>query len=826
MALARLVLGLPLPGPGFGNGGLEGRRRVLTLAGVASVACKGNSGVPNEVSLEARSRSVRREASGRASVKVTEVPAVENGQARSGVEIPVTCYQILGIPEKAEKDEIVKAAMELKSSEIEEGYTADVIVSRQDLLMDVRDKLLFEPEYAGNIKEKVPPKSNLRIPWNWLPGALCLLQEVGQEKLVLDIGRAALKLPDAKPYVHDLLLSMALAECSIAKTGFEKNKVSEGFEALARAQYLLRSKISLGKMPLLSQIEESLEELAPACTLELLGMPHSPDNAERRRGAIAALRELLRQGLDVESSSRVQDWPCFLGGAMNKLMATEIVDLLCWDTLAVTRKNKKSLESQNQKVVIDFNCFYMAMIAHIALGFSTRQIDMITKAKTICECLIASEGVDLKFEEAFCSFLLGEGDGTTAVEKLCQLGVNGNSTSQNFNPTTRREDKVKGTNNQSLETWLKDAVLCLFPDTRDCSPSLANFFRGPKRILHGGKQKNGTMKTVPSASYRSPSSGFLSDYRVSVEQKAHINSTRYMGEAVKQLAPADLQSQPALVKATSSSDAPSVQLKRNPGVNHTKSLEGWYMAGNTAGKAACTTVAGCFLLGAFMLLNVQFVHNKISHKWHSGHASNTEALAWTMNQPLGLKSTSGFIDGNMWGQLRNLLIRFRRNLKHQTDAGTSQNLWPTDLSPLPAVAGTTPHREQMAVEEAEALVKQWQDIKAEALGPNYQIQALSEILAETMLSKWQDLAHSAKARSCFWRFVLLDLSILRAEIVSDESGSEIAEIEAVLEEAAELVDESQVKKPSYYSTYKVEYILKRQDDGLWRFCRGGIQTQV
>jgi len=44
--------------------------------------------------------------------------------------------------------------------------------------MDVRDKLLFEPEYAGNLKERIPPKSSLRIPWSWLPGALCLLQEV------------------------------------------------------------------------------------------------------------------------------------------------------------------------------------------------------------------------------------------------------------------------------------------------------------------------------------------------------------------------------------------------------------------------------------------------------------------------------------------------------------------------------------------------------------------------------------------------------------------------------------------------------------------------
>lgn len=53
-----------------------------------------------------------------------------------------------------------------------------MILNVQDLLMDVRDKLLFEPEYAGNLKEKIAPKSPLRIPWAWLPGALCLLQEV------------------------------------------------------------------------------------------------------------------------------------------------------------------------------------------------------------------------------------------------------------------------------------------------------------------------------------------------------------------------------------------------------------------------------------------------------------------------------------------------------------------------------------------------------------------------------------------------------------------------------------------------------------------------
>nr|GFD31051.1 plastid division protein CDP1, chloroplastic [Tanacetum cinerariifolium] len=60
------------------------------------------------------------------------------------------------------------------------------------------------------------------------------------------------------------------------------------------------------------------------------------------------------------------------------------------------------------------------------------------------------------------------------------------------------------------------------------------------------------------------------------------------------------------------------------------------------------------------------------------------------------------------------------------------------------------------------------------------------------------LAEEAKDRCCFWRFVLLQLSILRADILSDGMGKEMAEIEALVEEAAELVDESHPKNPNYY----------------------------
>ncbi|KAG6537068.1 hypothetical protein ZIOFF_002148 [Zingiber officinale] len=847
MALSPAVLGLPVQWRSCLHP--AERRRVLAIFGASYL---GERRLHRDSTPETKSLPSRMEVAGQGKMKILETPNVGNGKVRDGVDIPVTCFQLLGVTVKAEKDEIVKAVMELKSSAIEDGYTTDIVVSRQELLMDIRDKLLFEPEYAGDVKEKVPPKSFLRIPWCWLPGALCLLQEVirnlmqvGEEKLVLEIGQAALKLPNAKAYNHDLIFSMALAECSIAKVCFEKTKISEGFEALARAQYLLRSSISLHKIPLLSQIEESLEDLAPACTLELLSLPHSPESTERRHGALAALQELVRQGLDVEPSCRVQDWPCFLSQAMNKLIALEIVDLLSWDTLAVIRKNKKSIESQSQKVIIDFGCFYLAMMAHIALGFSTRNTEMITRAKNICECLIASEGAtDLKFEEAFCSFLLGQHGRMEAIEKLNQLLVIRSSTTQNSlsSMSVMEKNKDTGSLNQALvkllirefslrlklsyarrtteiyqENWLKDEVLCLFPDTRDCSPSLTNFFGRPKRILITGNQqiaKKALASTIQSVS----SFDLLPEHGASCGQALHVSSTNHLGEAVKQLAPVNLQMQKA-EGGTAGTASLRSQLK-NLESDRKRFWESWFMKGDTAGMIAYMTLFGCILLGSFKLFALQFTHSRIPHTTKSYQPRIvSEAADIKYCKP-------GSIDLGITSQMWKFWVMLSENFQNKINFGSLQQTWPSQDVSSPVSASVAINKQEMPIKEAEALVKQWQYIKAEALGPEHQIQLLPSILSGTMLMKWQDLASSAKVRCCFWRFVLLQTSIVRAEILSDGIDSEIAEIEALLEEAAELIDGTEAKTPSYYSSYKVFYILRRHEDGSWKFCEGGVENQI
>ncbi|VFQ62041.1 unnamed protein product [Cuscuta campestris] len=543
-------------------------------------------------------------------------------------------------------------------------------------------------------------------------------------------------------------------------------------------------------------------------------MPPRPENAERRLGAISALRELLRQGLDVESPCQVQDWPCFLNQAFSRLMAYEIVELLQWDKLALIRKNKKSLESQNQRVVIDFNGFYVILTAHIALGFSSKQTDLINRAKIICECLMASEGVNLKFEEAFCLFLLGQADEASAADRLRQREPNSNAgTVEIINPI--KEMSGTSSENKSMEIWLKDAVLSLFPDTQDCSPSLANFFCSEKRNILSKENKR-MPQTSSHMNHRPIAPDYLHDWRAFGETVPFAaDSSKHLGPAVKQLAVPNLQGPVVVDKVSGGPNCgPSIPLKRNLGARQHVTLS------NAIWKIIAVTSFGWILFLSLKTMNTL--------SWRIGNKTRLR-----LNSPSMTSSTSWIGDGSqdlrsrhakssiVPIELRKLLSNFLSRVKpHQKDLCMENRCQAAGLSSPTKVA----YKMAMSSEEAESLVKKWQTIKAEALGPDHQVDLLSDVLDEAMLFQWQVLADSAKKKSCFWRFVLLKLSVLRADILTDKTGKEIAEIEALLEEAAELVDESSLTNPNYYSSYKIRYILKRPDNGGWKFCEVNIET--
>jgi len=275
--------------------------------------------------------------------------------------------QLIGVPDRAEKDEIVKAVMGLKNAEIDEGYTIDVVTARQvwtsytlwlvdykvflNLAFEVQaDKvsgvvvgccsyliLLYRIFWwmlgisfflSQNMLVTWGKKSPLNLPfkfvglgcqvlfaffkrYTWrffIPWYFSLVQiflsfaEIFWLLLFYSFcsgwrikacagdwtdkssaskcqaiywwldsfygtswGKKCEQLGwKITPWIYSSLVIYpfltigAFLKCAVAKIGFEKKKVSQGFEALARAQCLLRSKPSLAKMTLLSQVRNFL----------------------------------------------------------------------------------------------------------------------------------------------------------------------------------------------------------------------------------------------------------------------------------------------------------------------------------------------------------------------------------------------------------------------------------------------------------------------------------------------------------------------------------------------------------------------------------------
>lgn len=300
---------------------------------------------------------------------------------------------------------------------------------------------------------------------------------------------------------------------------------------------------------------------------------------------------------------------------------------------------------------------------------------------------------------------------------------------------------------------------------------------------------------------------------VSDERLASLVSSQHLGPAVKQLTPTNGQSPLQEVKSGSQSVTftPSPQLKRDLGSHHHKAATSWMAQGDIVGRITFVTVLGCIIFATSKILGRQ------NGRLYNSGLANKKILS----SSLGDHSGHDGMHSNFAAAMQQFLSALKLGTRNHSNTRNRQisSVAAGISSPMPVV-----YKRVMIPEEAEALVRQWQVIKAEALGPDHQSHLLFDILDEAMLLEWQALADAARDKSCFWRFVLLQLSVIRADIFSDDAGPETAEIDVLLEEAAELIDDNREKNPNYYSTYKISYFLRRQDDGSWKFCKADVDT--
>ena len=173
-----------------------------------------------------------------------------------------------------------------------------------------------------------------------------------------------------------------------------------------------------------------------------------------------------------------------------------------------------------------------------------------------------------------------------------------------------------------------------------------------------------------------------------------MSPNSHLGEAVKQLAPANLGLQSSMDRQVNGSGTASVPLKRNPG-SHLRTLELWGLSGDVIGKLAYSALLGFVVFSTLKLVKFQFRHVRYTNP------SRESATVSSLNEASA--SEGSFITSGVRKHFENL-----SKLLWLSDRLNS-NSAESDKHPAANDITAAVCKQKMDIQEAQALVKQWQD---------------------------------------------------------------------------------------------------------------------
>lgn len=198
------------------------------------------------------------------------------------------------------------------------------------------------------------------------------------------------------------------------------------------------------------------------------------------------------------------------------------------------------------------------------------------------------------------------------------------------------------------------------------------------------------------------------------------------------LAPVSLQSQLVMDSKSDSMHVQPDQLRRDLGSPKKKIWENWWILNDVFGRITLFSVVGGLVFILLKLFPMQYgrVRN-LSTTYTSNPRMHASSKFWMADVSPSYQSSSAIIDkSNIVRSLRKVMEGYGKTLKHPVDEGMLQNQCTDDGS-----FSNLLQKRLMPFNEAESLVRQWQETKAEALGPGHQIQCLSDVLGDTMLTQ-------------------------------------------------------------------------------------------
>ncbi|KAL6212856.1 hypothetical protein ACLB2K_018071 [Fragaria x ananassa] len=369
------------------------------------------------------------------------------------VSIPLDFYQLLGTQSHFLADGIRRAYEARASKPPQYGFSQDALVSRRQILQAACETLAdpsSRREYNQSLADDEDGTILTDVPWDKVPGALCVLQEAGKTELVLRIGESLLRERLPKSFKQDVVLVMALAYVDMSRDAMALSPPDfiQGCEVLERALKLLQEEGASSLAPdLQAQIDETLEEITPRCILHFGATGFLNEVFLRMTAAeqvelyVSTPKNIPAESFEVYGVALALVAQAFVGKKPNHI---QDADNLFWEL----QQNKVS-----------------------AIGHSVNTYITIENSE-----------IDFALERGLCSLLLGDLD-----ECRSWLGLDSddspyrNPSVVDFVLENAKDDDDNDLPGlcKLLETWLMEVVFPRFRDTKDIEFSLGDYYDDP-----------------------------------------------------------------------------------------------------------------------------------------------------------------------------------------------------------------------------------------------------------------------------------------------------------------------------------------------------------
>ncbi|WP_107668402.1 IMS domain-containing protein [Cyanothece sp. BG0011] len=709
------------------------------------------------------------------------------------MRIPLDYYRILGIFPQATDEQLRQAYRDRSVQLPRREYSNQGIQARKQLLekaysvlsnpaqkakyetqfwqdqaayQEEGDKASVESPTEGVGENARPTTSEIEIEPEQVPGSLLIFQELGEYELVIKYGESYLQtLPTSSLSLDidntatqqrtDTILSIALAYLEISREQWHQAAYEEAGQAGSQGLSLLEKNSLFPSLQ--AEIKAELQKLRPYRILELLAAPLK--NKVPRQTGIELLKSMLneRQGIDGRGNDHsglgIDDFLRFIQQIRTYLTAAEQKDIFIE-------------EAQRPSSV----AAYLGVYALIGQGFAQKLPSLILEAKTVLEGLEPRQ--DVSIEQAIVSLLLGQTQAAAQALERCQ-----DQQALNFirEQSKGAPDLLPGLCRYS-EHWLQAEVFAHFRDLKEKTASLKEYFADPEvqtylnQLLSPPRPKP---QVVTTPEKTPPSRSRLSNRRYPSYQPLEQGNAALdpVPLPVRSLSPVDIRDvrrrkrkqysqklDPKPSTPTPPEKSPSLQpspVQTAPVTTPTQVRP----LRRTYKPTRLTVVA---LLGGVGLI-------ALGATW-----------MYKANSPL-----SALEQGQYSVSLHQPLIEIP----------------PADAQMVTATG-------MLTLEGAQQVVETWLSSKSQAFGQGHNIDALNEILADPLLSRWKRRAQQLQQNQNYWTY---KHAVTVNSFKPDSNNANQGVVDANVQESAQYYQGNQVSR-SYNDNLRVRYDVVRQGD--------------